>query len=139
MLSRATLIELAREAVNDGDLDKFQEITGQLEKRLQYPTMSGVVAIEEYELEELELPTLLRMLISASELVGEVSLGREAVGTAHDNQDVLLKTIKGRYHDLETKLQQINEISGNGCDPCDGYQGEPDHGSSGTANPDTGD
>lgn len=116
MLSKSAIIENIVEAVNQNNVDALRHYTDDLISRVEHPTMMGVVELKQHELEDLDIPTLLRMLISVSEVVGEESLGREAIGIAHDNQAVLLQTIKGRYHDLETKLQQINEISRDGCD-----------------------
>lgn len=125
-------MEQVLEAVQRNDIDSFESLTEALKKRIQFPEQLGVVHLNARDLEDnYSLDDLLRMLISTSELVGETTLSREASSIAHSNQEKLLQTIKGRYNDLETKLQQVNEISGRGCDTVDGYAGQPDNSGSG--------
>ena len=116
-------MEQVREAVDNNDIASFEALTDALRKRIQFPEQLGVVHLNTRDLaSDYSLNDLLCMLISTSELVGENTLGREASVIAHSNQEKLLQTIKGRYNDLETKLQQVNEISGCGRDTPNGHE-----------------
>jgi len=119
MPSKAFLIEQFIEAAREGRLENFRGISDQLEKRIQYPEAVQVIPLDPELLQDMTIGRLLDLLCSTSETVGECGLSPEAARTARENQKKLMQTIKGRFNDLTTKLQQVNEISGGGSNNTD--------------------